>query len=162
PEHLTTAFFYPTPAGLVPNPYTPDTVGQVNANVLVTGQLPTAAEMTQPFREPGGDQYLHGHLLNFFRENSGTPAAPNPGYYRLFEYVEVPSRINGSQDPSVPQIPGDTAGRGRADRVPGKININTIYEQEVFQAALNNHPLALDATAAGWVNSQIPAYPGGL
>jgi hypothetical protein len=159
PQHLTTAYAYPLSGAGALNPYFP-TPAQINSNPLVTGSPAYLAgtAFLEPFNENLlNDEFMFGHLLNFFRE---IPAAvPTPGYYRIFEYVEVPSRMNGSRDPNIQMVPGDIAGRGRMDRVAGKMNINTIYEQEIFQAALNLHPFAMDPNAATWLASQIPVYP---
>jgi hypothetical protein len=167
PQHLTTTFFFPMPAGTT-DPYNP-VAGQINNNAIVTGSSPNLVERTQPYRElpqsgigAPSQQYLYGHLLNFFREDTvgaAFPAVPRPGYYRLFEYIEVPSRFNGSTDPSPSITAGEMSGRGRRERDPGKLNINTIWEQETFQGGLNNHPFSLDASAI-WIQpaTQIPTF----
>jgi hypothetical protein len=163
PQHLTTAMVYPIPTATPLNPYTPDQVGQVNTTPLATGTACPTADLARPFREFGNDEFLFGYLLNFFRQ-VGDPSVPpysllpNPGYFRLFEYVEVPSRMNGARSGSMAF--GNTSGRALNDREPGKLNINTIYEQPVFQAALNNHPFAMDKTDGAWISplTQIPTY----
>jgi hypothetical protein len=158
PQFLTTVFTYPLATALrtTINPYRPDTTTQQVTTAINVGVAP---DLTKPFREPPTDVYLFGHLLNFFRQETTTaPSYPNPGYYRLFEFVEVPSRINGAVDPAATMTYGDTNIAGRRERVPGRMNINTIYEEEVFQAALNNYPFALGPDAKAWVRpiTQIP------
>ncbi|MBN8624669.1 MAG: hypothetical protein J0M17_04175 [Planctomycetes bacterium] len=97
------------------------------------------------------------HLLNFFESQNAVGAGipPTNGYspkpissnfYRLFEFVTVPSRMSGSQSPhystnfnvatQTPSIQSPYEGRGfpftvpfntiSAYREPGKVNINTI------------------------------------
>ncbi len=174
-QHLTTAY---APMSNQANLFTGRDASGEDTNELETGEARTA-----PFKNSDGD-YLYSYLLNFFREDpTGNPpppskgkgkgkgkgkakgrvkralaAAPNPGFYRVLEFVEVPSRMQGSRDPNVVDPPGGTAGRSQLDRVPGKININTIWEQETLQAWCNNHPTALDSTASTWFTGNIPPY----
>ena len=75
--------------------------------------------------------YPFGHLLNFFASNgpfaatnTNDPVASNPlssttspnygmaasNYYRLFEFVTVPSRMSGTEDLLVPVTQGVTLG----------------------------------------------------
>jgi hypothetical protein len=107
-------------------------------------------------------QGLFGHLLNFF-QTAGVPASYVPGsqmvmtgapnFYRLLEFVEVPSRYVGTDDLLSPEVfndvPGivDTIGADIADpldprinfqppfnkvsreRDPGRVNLNTVVGQ---------------------------------
>jgi hypothetical protein len=166
--HVTTAF---APMSSAANLYVGQDGGE-DSTVLETGD-----PRTSPIKNSDGD-YLYSYLFNFYREDpTGNPpankkgkgkgkakgrvkralaATPNPGFYRMLEFVEVPPRSAGSRDPNIVDPPGGTAGRSRRDRIPGKININTIWEQETLQAWLNNHPLALDPAAASWFTGTIP------
>ncbi len=94
-----------------------------------------------------------GHLLNFTHSNnaslSGTPGQPagqNDGhdaaasnYFRIFDYVGIPSRFSGAQEmlnPAIFQGPANPALSGLYPpfnivdtyREPGRININTIAD----------------------------------
>jgi hypothetical protein len=152
PQELTSAIPFPLSGGATLNAFNP-LPGQRTATPVKPG---VPVNPAVPFIEPASDEFLFGHLLNFFRQLPASVGAPVPGYYRLFEYVEVPPRINGSQ--TSPLHAGDISNRGRNERVPGKMNINTIFEEEVFQAALNNHPFSMDATNGAWISppTQIP------
>jgi hypothetical protein len=171
-QHLTTAFSFGTRDA---NTYTGKQGGSEDLTDLETGTPRTA-----PFKNSDGD-YLYGYLLNFFREDtSGTPPAPSgkakgkgkgkakgrtkraastaptPGYYRIMEFVEVPSRMNGYRDAALREPRNQSDGRNRLDRIAGKVNINTMWEQETLQAACNNHPASLDAAASSWFVGTVP------
>ncbi len=142
PQWLTTAFVRPSTDM---NPFNPQPIQEdTSATCFKTGE---ARDPNKPFAKIGATppDYYFGHLLNFLREDSTGGAVPTPGYYRLLEFVEVPSRMNGSRNAFLnPNLSDD-----RLDRVPGKLNINTIYEPEILLALLNNHPAALvDPTGA--------------
>ncbi|MBI3462810.1 MAG: hypothetical protein HY000_07085, partial [Planctomycetes bacterium] len=104
--------------------------------------------LTDPMRPPD----VFPHLLQFFederqlRQPNGVPQAGSafaharPGIYRLLEFVDVDSRMNGAAELLNPSIFTPPYHYRRARRVPGKINVNTIYEPEVFAALFNDHP----------------------
>jgi hypothetical protein len=132
-------------------PYDPGAAEQQLPEPLVTGDW-NSLKLEQPYLSWGAGpnaDYLFGHLWNFFREVTPPQAFPTPGYYRLFELVEVPSLLNGSRDVHL-----SADGDNRVIRVPGKININTITEPEVFLALLNNHPAVLSADRQGTLLSK--------
>ena len=155
PQWLTSTFVVPSAAV---SPYLPSTN---RTSPIRTGESGDVNPAT-PFL--GAPYYLFGHMLNFLYETSGA-AYPTPGLYRIFEFVEVPSRMAGSSDPAISQLwPIPTTGPddadGRLDRVPGKMNINTaIAEQEQFLAMFNNHPLALDGTGSVTQQTGTAARP---
>ena len=77
----------------------------------------------------GDDNLIRGrfhHLLNFFA-NDTDAGADRANLYRIMDYLEVPSRFAGTRDylntDNYPQ-PFNFLSRYR---VPGKINLNTIY-----------------------------------
>lgn len=79
-----------------------------------------------------------GHLLNFFANDVGAmPAQPN--LYKIMDYLEVPSRFLGVDATLTPtnwaRNPFNYISRYR---VPGKINLNTIYDEEVWNALMND------------------------
>ena len=108
------------------NPYTEDhpSVGSAVQNVL-------------------GSQF--GHLLNFhgFDDNAATgPRRAN--LYRLFDFTEVPSRYVGTEkwlNPDVfVNVPFNFV---RNLKYPGKINLNTIPNEQVYDALMGDFAATL-------------------
>ncbi len=70
-----------------------------------------------------------GHRLPWFDEDLvGSPGVPGPAshrLYRLFEFVET-----------APVAAGAAAG----GRLPGKINLNTVWDEEILQAVCDPQP----------------------
>jgi hypothetical protein len=152
PQWLTSTFVAPNAA------FSPYSSGANRPPPIRTGDSMQVNSAT-PFMD--APYYFAGHLLNFFREELplSYPAPgsyqqfPVPGFHRIFEFVEVPSRMAGSSDPTIFPVTGEN----RLDRVPGKMNINTaIAEEEQFLAMFNNHPLALGGVSPAW---PLPAGP---
>lgn len=87
-----------------------------------------------------------GHLLNFYgHDETATPMLGN--FYRLLDFVEVPSRYVGTEQ----WLDQATFNNGPFNfvshfRYPGKININTIPNQRVFDALMGG--FATDLTFA--------------
>ncbi len=88
----------------------------------------TTMDNSNPYN--GFDQTVRGrfrHLLNFFANDDDSGAA-RANFYRLMDFVEVPSRFLGTEQKLNPTIfqnsPFNVLSRYR---VPGKINLNTIY-----------------------------------
>lgn len=112
-----------------------------NVNELYTGP---AATGTQPVY---GIPF--GHLLNAFQAQKQNAADPEPPkFYRIFDFVEVPSRFVGTELLLNPQYAGRTdvweAHLHRPPfnmvstfREPGRVNINTITSAAVWQGVLN-------------------------
>ncbi len=124
------------------NPYNPPMTPDVNIRAdLHSGDFP--------------------HLLNFFDDGNITPSL-----FRLFDYIEVPSRYVGTETYLNPDQYVAAAGsttqisRGFAApydfvsnyRVPGKININTVSDPDVWNAVVDPFGLGL-ATLAQWQTS---------
>ena len=90
-----------------------------------------------PFRAP------FGHLLNFMHSSFDLDKAAH--YYRLFDLVEVPSRFVAAETWYNPHAP-DSFRQGAATRFappfnrmsrfrdPGRININTVFDERIWQA----------------------------
>ena len=79
-----------------------------------------------------------GHLLNFFANDSGAmPSQPN--FYKIMDYLEVPSRFLGVDTTLTPTAlarnPFNYLSRYR---VPGKINLNTIYDEKIWNGLMND------------------------
>jgi hypothetical protein len=106
---------------------------------------PDPAAATRPFR----------HLLNFFGSSDRRGRNIGGEFYRLFEFVHVPSPFVGTEtmlDPQTFNTP--TSGNAQAGtenfrapfnwvsnyRDPGKINLNTINSPGVFTALLGLAP----------------------
>jgi hypothetical protein len=105
---------------------------------LPVGSPDQYADFIQPFP----------HLLNFF--NSDTPGSNNNAeLHRLLEYVDVPSRFVDTEIQVNPNTASGNPGGHNFHppfnfiptyREPGKINLNTLYNYEVFQGLMNNFP----------------------
>jgi hypothetical protein len=99
---------------------------------------PTAPTRDNNFRTP------FAHLLNLFHsDESGTQS---PQLARLLDYLEVPSPYSGTERWYNPAWHA-TAGFYRPPfnklsrfRDPGRININTIFDPQVWVSAVGNYP----------------------
>jgi hypothetical protein len=106
----------------------------------------TDTEKYQRYRSP------FGHLLNF-RQTATPSPTPNNGthFYRMLDYVHVPSRFVGTDDVLNP-ITSAFGGAGTGTeyyhppfnrvsrfRDPGRVNINTIFSSRVWTGVLNGH-----------------------
>jgi hypothetical protein len=103
------------------------------------------------------------HLLNFYSSEQApnptppppaTPPPPGtymPNLYRVFEHVHVPSRFAGTQTMLTPYpfepLPGSLPhlfhppfNWASSYREPGKINLNTVFEPQVFQGLMDGYP----------------------
>ena len=102
------------------------------------------------------------HLLNFFppaptpATASGATPGPTPlagGAYRIFDYLQVPSRFVGTEiqcNPSWFNLDPNGATKGFAFyppfnnisryREPGRVNINTIFHPDVWAGVTNYFP----------------------
>lgn len=101
------------------------------------------------------------HLAAFFAASE--TATPQPNLYRLFEYLHVPSRFAGTEEilpPANPLAAHSLSGDGDAShpfhppfnrvsryREPGRVNVNTIFEEEVWDAIRKGDP-----TLPNWQN----------
>ena len=98
--------------------------------------FPVSFAQLTPFRVP------FGHLLNFLH----TSREPDKGahFYRLFDWVEVPSRFVGTDrwyNPNQFESPSEGTTNFFAPpftrmsrlRDPGRININTIFDERIWQ-----------------------------
>ena len=127
-------------------------------NYVVAGASPAATTSpydTSPDQNPFKRQF--NHLLNFFRSTPSQANAQAGGdFYRLFDFVHVPSPFVGTEtmlDPNVfhaPDPSNPTASAGGAGteglhapfnwvsnyRDPGKINLNTINSPAVWDALM--------------------------
>ena len=163
----------------------------MNVPALGSAELTTFFSIrapNSPYTTPSGnlnapDAYggNFGHLLNFFHQDltrvDGN-ASTSPEFFRIFEFLEVPSRYAGTTIELMPVAPG--AGTGFAlnpfntfsrYREPGKININTIQSQAVYEGLMGNYATALGANGLTWpqflqtrgigTNNENPFRPAG-
>jgi len=114
----------------------------------------------------GGFRSPFGHLLNFFQtENpyagTGLPGPPPPPpvaphLYDILDFVEVPSPYQGAERWYNPQHLGANGiyrppfNKVSRFRDPGKININTIFDADVWKAAVGLHPHLSDINGVMW------------
>lgn len=99
------------------------------------GTFDLANTAVSPYSDLNG---RYGHLLNFFASSATAPA---PSLYRLFEFTDVPSRFVGSET-----VVNSTAISSfyppfnlvSSFRAPGKINLNTLYSSDAWNALWNN------------------------
>jgi len=100
------------------------------------------------------------HLMNFFYSSapSNTPwsaSQPNPlpvppQFYRILEYLRVPSRFVGTEIQANPAACGDTSGnthlfhppynRISRYRDPGRMNLNTLIDPDVWNGLMQSAP----------------------
>jgi len=138
------------------------------------------------------------HLLNFFDDAAPAPfGVVVPGksdiarLYRAFDYIAVPSRFAGTQEMLTPAAfaistspytayPGSSPAWAQLYppfnwlnqyREPGRVNLNTVYDPQVFQGVMDDYPgwLALwnnligsrrgYGGSGGSLYAATPAYP---
>jgi hypothetical protein len=128
------------PTKTTPNPYTPTAPG---STCPYNPYTPTAGGVPYPY------------LLGIFQSGLSS-ASTAPQLYRLLEYVGVPSRfvqtetfinpsyVNGSSAAQQTYTP--PFNRISRYREPGRINLNTIYSQDVLNGLMNNFPGTNDGT----------------
>jgi hypothetical protein len=135
-----------------------NSTGEYQPSTLpVAGMLPVAQFM---------------NLLNFFNNQqttTGTTLLPN--LYRVFEFLQVPSRYTGTNDMLDPsQFSGDNAIQYTGVngllpsashlfhtpfnwlsryRDPGRVNLNTIFDPVVFQSLMDDYPGTLYPATVG-------------
>jgi hypothetical protein len=90
------------------------------------------------------------HLLNFFNseQTGGTNLMAN--FHRIFEYVHVPSRFAGTQTMLHPNVFSPAGGLPHMFhppfnwlsryREPGKVNLNTVFDPQVFEGVMDAYP----------------------
>ena len=117
------------------NPY-----ADLGNNVAAFGVFAPSAPLRAPFR----------HLANFFQDSedySANPGAASPAarLYRILEYLRVPSRFSGTETVGNPAaFVGMDLFRPPFNllptyREPGRINVNTLFSDVVWNAVLNGH-----------------------
>lgn len=102
----------------------------------------------QPYESSERAKVPFPHLLNFFHSAKDADAsAKAPDLHRLLEYVHVPSRFVGTELQGNPDSFKLGAGnhpfhppfnRISTYREPGRINLNTIFSEEVFRGLMGN------------------------
>jgi len=111
---------------------------------LASGSTSPYTSLTAPF----------GHLWSFF--DSGT-AGGSAELHRLLDYLTVPSRFTGSWVQANPQLLANSAGQHIFPppfhlipryREPGKVNLNTIFSERVFNGLMNG----FDGSGSLWAD----------
>ena len=127
-------YFRILPSG-TPNPYAP---GPLRSNITPPDPYPTLTGANVPYP----------HLLNFF-QSEATGTTTSPQFHRILEYLNVPSWYTGTDIQAAPGAASGGAGshafhppynRISTYREPGRINLNTIYQPEVFTGLMNGFP----------------------
>ncbi|MDB4652620.1 hypothetical protein OAE44_00735 [bacterium] len=129
-----------------------------------------------PYNVYAGDENLvrgrFHHLLNFFANDSDAGNddvsdpendAPRANLYRIMDYLEVPSRFVGTEQPDSRQFYKPPFNSHSRYRVPGKINLNTIYGSEVWNALQMNDACTWDlfqASRKRWHLNESPPMLG--
>jgi hypothetical protein len=128
---------------------------------------------SHPERELDTFSGHYPHLLNFYADSIDGQRLRG-GLHRCFDYVEVPSRFLGTEsyvNPNVFQVnqglsfqlaaPFDTISNFR---YPGKININTVLDQRVWESLMANYSQSLGGgigiTYDDWVESRDGGMTG--
>ncbi len=123
-----------------------------NWELLKNFTLPTT--IGTPYRTDA-IQAQYGYLLNFFHADGEGANPPDPNvsskhFYRIFDYVHVPSRFVGTETVLNPNYFGKTTNYPQPNgisrgllppfnrvsmfRDPGRVNINTIFSDTVWDA----------------------------
>lgn len=137
-----------------------------SADQLLTGF--SIFENLNPYGNLGADpeaaDYYRGnfgHLLNFFHHNPNrvngqiqTAGTPSPEFYRIMDLLEVPSPYVGTTHELLPDFgsgsflnPYNSLSRFR---VPGKINLNTIYDRRVYEGLMDTYATFLSGPGLSW------------
>jgi hypothetical protein len=114
-------------------------------------------------------------LLNFFHSSAIPTAVPPPqaeraaNYYRLLDFIEVPSRFAGAEKWYNPQDFGAATeatmlrppfNRMSRFRDPGRVNLNTIWDERVWQGVSDGYtPLRSSWTGGSGVFTSMTASP---
>lgn len=111
----------------------------------VDSTTPLPAGVYNPYDSRGGTIQLFGHLPNFFDTNG---VRPQMQWHRILDYTHVPSRFIGTETVLNPSGPFNSwpdrlnlyrfpTNKVATFREPGKININTIYDERVWRAIMD-------------------------
>jgi hypothetical protein len=130
---------------LLPSTGTPNAYDPSNGTLF----LPNATPVICPTL--ANDKVPYPHLLNFFQSTASSVSglAGSPQFHRILDYLGVPSPFVGTE---IQANPADAQGNPGAHafhppfnnistyREPGRINLNTIYNQDVFDGVKNGFP----------------------
>ncbi len=88
-----------------------------------------------------------GHLLNFYGYDNTARTPQRSNFYRLFDFTEVPSRYVGTETwlnaNHFANVPFNFISQYR---YPGKINLNTIPNDQVYNVLMGNYAASLNFT----------------
>lgn len=108
---------------------------------------PYATIATTPSMSVGLGSYLNDSTVNSdypFGQSKNTAIYGGPsadGWHRMLEFFEVPSSMNGAIGPVTEGENGDWF---RQTRVPGKLNLNLIVDEEVFMGLVDDPRINLN------------------
>ena len=124
----------PTFSGTSPTPLTPHTFPYLVDKFFYTGALPTTAT-TSLFGDPTGD-----------------------GWFKMFEFFEVPSQMIGAVGPVAQGTNFDWL---RQDTKPGLINLNLIIDEEVFFSVFGSQDTNFNQQLLSFDQLPPPTFTGG-
>jgi hypothetical protein len=91
-----------------------------------------------------------GHLLNFFHGDEFGDSRDSPHFHQILDYVEVPSPFMGTERwynpatfgalPPNTQLYNPPFNKMSRFRDPGRININTVFDEQIFYAGVSQFP----------------------
>jgi len=129
-----------------------------SSSVRLLRDFSLADSSVSPYDATGLGRFQH--LLNFFAADPNTNTAPN--LYRVFEYLTVRPRFAGTETLLNPTVfAAQSTGTEMLHppfnwistyREPGRINLNTIYDSQVWDALWASHPAPM--TFSDFVDSR--------
>ncbi len=140
-------------------PFNQDNFGSTIGNLL---PMRTYPYLIDNFFYTGASEIL-------LPETSGAAAGPGPpvagyvggpsgaGWYRMFDFFEVPSLSNGAIGPVQN---GDNFDWQRQDVRPGLLNLNLIIDEEVFFGLMGRNPNIAPLSTAEMITPQNPNGTG--
>ena len=103
-------------------------------------------DSSSPYSAAGldGASVPYPHLLNFFQSDKSTSTTTSAQFHRILEYLGVPSPFVSADIQTFPSTPESPFlppfNRISNYREPGRINLNTIYNQYVFKGLMAGFP----------------------
>ncbi|MFM8475580.1 MAG: hypothetical protein ACKOEO_07245, partial [Planctomycetaceae bacterium] len=108
------------------------TIGRINSSPTLQAQPPGASAFEPEALVAAAAKFLRPDFPNDNNQSDRVNRARDNRWYRLFQFLEVPSRVH--------RMLGNYVS---LSRVPGKVNLNTIRHWEVY-AGLVDNPTVMD------------------